>query len=139
MAKEAKEVDDELATKRVNPIVDHGLGTVIIILIVRFFWFLYDVRAEQPELATWFAGALVATVVAITVITRASLMFGLLVSRLRSGEWLPVECRNPLASKVAQHKFKDQAWQLAVHATMSAWELRLLLQHRQWWDDPASC
>eukprot|EP00240_Pyramimonas_obovata_P003690 CAMPEP_0118921866 /NCGR_PEP_ID=MMETSP1169-20130426/1003_1 /TAXON_ID=36882 /ORGANISM="Pyramimonas obovata, Strain CCMP722" /LENGTH=356 /DNA_ID=CAMNT_0006862657 /DNA_START=77 /DNA_END=1147 /DNA_ORIENTATION=+ len=134
-----EEVDEDRATKRFNPVVDHGLGTILLLLIARFIWFLYDVRAEQPELAMWFAGALVATVVAITVVTRASLVFGIFVSRLRSGDWVPEECKNPLASKVAQHKFKDQAWQLAVHATMSAWELRLLLQHRQWWDDPASC
>ena len=70
--------------------------------------FLYDVRAEQPELAMWFAGALVATVLALVVMTRASLVFGIFVSRMRSGDWVPVECRNPLASKVAQHKFKDQ-------------------------------
>eukprot|EP00959_Pyramimonas_sp_CCMP1952_P339373 7107697-Pyramimonas_sp.AAC.1 len=34
---------------------------------------LYDVRAEQPELAVWFAGALGVTVVALFVITRAAL------------------------------------------------------------------
>ena len=34
----AKEVDNELATKRFNPIVDHGLGAVFLLLIARFFW-----------------------------------------------------------------------------------------------------
>jgi ceramide synthetase len=35
-------------------------------------------------------------------------------------------------------KFQDQAWQLAIHVTMTMWEIRLLIFRPEWWQRPQS-
>merc|ERR1712166_1078243 len=76
--------------------------------------------------------------VGITVTSKLAGFIGQAISNARTGSHIPQDCRQPLSSKVAYKKWKDQAWQLAIHTSCSLWELRLLVQNPQWWTDPTT-
>ena len=61
------------------------------------------------------------------------------LSNRRNADSIPEDCRRPLATKMAQKKWADQAWQLAIHASMAVWEQRLLSLNPQWWESPETC
>lgn len=133
--------DDEIAPPgfRVNPFVDHGLGLLLLCLIARYGVHIYEIRDAQPSLAIWVASSFLFTVVLIAVVGRLAHGVGQAISRHRTGGTIPADCAAPLKSAVAQKKWKDQAWQLVIHASMSVWEVRLLSQNPQWWADPSTC
>jgi len=127
--------DDELATHRVNPLVDHGLGLLLLLLVVHFLRH----AAGTPDLLLHFAVCLLGTLAATHAIGRAADALGRSFSDARVGAHIPESCRRPLGSKVAAKKFRDQAWQLAIHVSMSLWEVRLLAANPRWWSDPTTC
>eukprot|EP00937_MAST-01D_sp_MAST-1D-sp2_P001479 g1479.t1 len=135
MAKEAQEVDDELAVRKVNPLIDHGLGAALLLLVVRLLAFL---RHDMSLLAQFIASVFLA-VYGIHAVRRGAETVGTRLSRWRTYEGIPEECRDPLQSKLAMKKWKDQAWQLAVHASMALYEWWLLSRNPGWWEDPGSC
>ena len=134
-----KEVDDELAVRRVSPVLDHGLGSLLVFLILLFVNWAYAQREAQPALLLHFAMAMVFTIFAISAVGFVAAAVGRVISDSRGGPHIPKECRHPLAGPIVQKKWKDQAWQLTIHFCMSVWEIRLLMQNQRWWDDPRTC
>jgi hypothetical protein len=59
------------------------------------------------------------------------------ISDLRVGPNIPLTCQRPLASALAQRKVQDQAWQLAIHVTMTGIAL-CLMKDSSWFTDTAS-
>ena len=129
------EVDDELAVKKVHPLVDHGLGMALLALMGTFAW---KIRQDR-ETTMLFAGCLAAVIVAISAVRTGAEAAGRKLSQLRCGSSIPVDCHDPLKSKIAMKKWKDQAWQLAIHLSMSLFELKMIRQNPQWWQDPGTC
>jgi ceramide synthetase len=117
-------------------VIDHGLGVGLLGLIGHF---LYRAAADRALLLQA-AAALVVTLAAICTVGRAADAAGQAVSEARNHGGIPAACRRPLASRVAQKKWRDQAWQLAIHVSMTAWEVRLLglaaARGQPWWEDP---
>ena len=128
--------DDNRPVKPANKFVDHGLGLLLFALIGRFLsW-----AATQEGMLLQWGLALAGTLVGINVFGHVASAAGQYISNARAGAGIPVDCQRPLAGKVAQRKWKDQSWQLAIHVSMSLWEVRLLAaQGGGWWDDPATC
>ena len=131
----AATVDDELAVAKVNPVLDHGLGAVMLALIGRFLLWAYAERSSQPELLRWFGQGALFAIGGTYAVGWVALKLGGVFSEARCGSHLPEDCRRPLSSAIARKKFKDQTWQLAIHLSMALWEVRLLLAHPGWWSD----
>jgi len=131
-----EEVDEDLATIKVNPLLDHGLGVLFVGLILYLCQHLYE--QNQPKLVFFFGVSIVSTIIGIIIVRKVFHILGQIISEARNSESIPKDCRRPLASALAQRKWKDQAWQFAIHVTMSIWEIRIISKHLQWWEDPAT-
>ena len=129
------EVDDELAVKKVSPLVDHSLGIALLALIAIFVLKIRD----DTDTMLLFASCLIAVIVGISAVRAGAEAIGRKLSQLRCGGNIPTDCRDPLKSNIAMKKWKDQAWQLAIHLSMSLFELKMIRQNPQWWQDPATC
>mmetsp|Transcript_11780 Transcript_11780/g.19182 ORF Transcript_11780/g.19182 Transcript_11780/m.19182 type:complete len:352 (-) Transcript_11780:796-1851(-) len=135
MAASAKKstYDEDLAVKPVNPILDHILGFVFILLVLRLAYeFFFDV-----SLGVMFGIALVISYVWVQCVRKGALKVAMFISDRRVGPSIPIECQRPLASELAQRKVMDQSWQLAIHVTMTAFAY-YLMKDTTWFSDPAS-
>lgn len=125
--------DEDLAIKPVNPILDHVLGLVFILLVLRLVYeFFFDVT-----LGMMFCVALGLSMVWIQCVRGVSLKVALFISDRRVGGNIPEECQRPCASELAQRKVMDQTWQLVIHCTMTAFAF-YLMKDSTWFTDPAS-
>lgn len=130
-------VDPDRATGKTSvrvQVVDHGLGLLLLGLVARYSQHL----SENLELVPVAIGSLAATAMAIVLTSRIAHSIGQAISKHRTGDGIPMDCRNPLNSTTAQKKWKDQAWQLAIHLSMGIWEIRLISQNPQWWTNYAT-
>ena len=126
--------DEDLAIKPTNPIIDNTLGLMFLGLLGRLLYAFKD----DTALATRFVACLIATVVFSKVVAYVAGVVGQFLSRMRCGGHIPAECRYPLRTKLKQRKFADQAWQLAIHASMTCFEV-YLMRGTSWNEDPATC
>ena len=123
--------------KKVNPVVDAVLGGLLVAMIGFFCRHLVNHPDSTHTLAKLALGSCAVTLAGIVSVRHAAAVVGRWLSAgWRSSASIPEECRSPLAPAVAMKKWVDQAWQFVIHATMSVWEVRLLLQHPAWWADP---
>jgi ceramide synthetase len=118
----------------VNPITDQVLGVIFVSLMLRLAYALY----LDHDLAITFACCLLVVLAAIVTCKIMAFVFGMMFSRWRQASYIPVASRHPLKSKLTMSKFQDQAWQLVIHSSMSAYEV-YLLQGTTWWENPQSC
>jgi hypothetical protein len=119
------------------------------ILLLEFVWvsygFYYDVTHDEkavmggkinsPQLFGLCGAFVIVCVFGIKAGVKAA--FGLLSRTLLSSSFLPKAQRHPLRSPIQMKKFQDQAWQFAIHASMSYFAYRLV-SRTNWWHDPAS-
>lgn len=126
-------VDEDLAVKQINPIIDYSLGTLFLLLVSKLF---YECILDHSK-GVLFISCLCAVIVVIQATRKSSRVIGGAISKFRTSPSLPVEARDPLRKKLTMLKFTDQAWQLFVHSTMTLFEV-YLLQNKTWWEDPAS-
>lgn len=132
------DTDDDGLGVKVHPAVDGALGLVLFGLVARYGLFIYKAMDTQPMIPIWVAMSLGFTMAAIWITSAVAHSVGQFISNARVGGNIPQDCANPLASKVAQRKWKDQSWQLAIHVSMGLWEVRLVSQNPKWWEDPAT-
>jgi hypothetical protein len=125
--------DEDLAIKPVNPILDHILGLIFILLVLRLF---YEFYFDAP-LGVMFFIALGVSYVWVQCVRRGSLTVAMFISDRRVGPNIPIECQRPIASELAQRKVMDQTWQLVIHVTMTAFAV-YLMKDTTWFTDPAS-
>ena len=125
--------DEDLAIKPVNPLLDHVLGLIFIILALRL---LYEFYFDTP-LGVMFFIALAVSYVWVQCVRRGSLTVAMFISDRRVGPSVPLECQRPIASELAQRKVMDQTWQLVIHVTMTAFAY-YLMKDTTWITDPAS-
>ena len=125
--------DEDLAIKPVNAVVDNVLGLIFILLVLRLVYeFYFDV-----SLGVMFCIALGLSMVWIQFVRRVSLKIALFISDRRVGPHIPIDCQRPIASELAQRKVMDQAWQLVIHVTMTAFAF-YLMKDTTWFTDTAS-
>jgi ceramide synthetase len=125
--------DDDLAIKPVNPVLDHVLGLIFILLALRLLYeFYFDF-----ELGVLFFVALAISYVWVQCVRKGALKVAMFISDRRVGPSIPIECQRPLASELAQRKVMDQSWQLAIHVTMTAFAF-YLMKDTTWFTDTAS-
>lgn len=125
--------DEDLAVKPVNPILDHTLGLIFILLSLRLLYeFYFDL-----SLGVLFLIALVISYVWVQCVRKGALRVAMFISDRRVGPSIPIECQRPMASELAQRKVMDQSWQLAIHVTMTAFAF-YLMKDTTWFSDPAS-
>ena len=115
--------------------MDHSLGIALLALIAIFVLKIRD----DTDTMLLFASCLIAVIVGISAVRAGAEAIGRKLSQLRCGGNIPTDCRDPLKSNIAMKKWKDQAWQLAIHLSMSLFELKMIRQNPQWWQDPATC
>lgn len=125
--------DEDLAIKPVNPILDHVLGLIFILLVLRLFYEFYFDRT----LGVMFFIALALSYVWVQCVRRGSLTVAMFISDRRVGKNIPLACQRPIASELAQRKVMDQTWQLVIHVTMTAFAV-YLMKDTTWFSDPAS-
>ena len=125
--------DEDLAVKPTSPLVDNVLGALFIGLLLRL---LHALMLDVP-LALQFSACLIAVVVFSKAVAWGAGAVGAAISRCRRGAHIPPECQHPLRTALKQRKFADQAWQLAIHASMGLFEA-FLLHGTTWWEDPAT-
>jgi len=129
----------DLRPKPINPLLDHTLGIVLIFLVYQFCSYEYQQQVDTTTplvLHTLFA--LLVTSVSVYCVRRTAQSVGQMLSNYRDHDGIPASCRRPLASGVAQKKWRDQSWQLVIHLSMTVWEVRLLSHNVQWWNDPVT-
>jgi hypothetical protein len=122
--------------KKCHPVVDAILGGSLVALMCWYFHHCYQTFDTNPDEVFLFLGCGAFTMVAIPVVRYLAGLFGQWITKARSGEGIPKETRDPLGTPVAMKKFVDQAWQLAIHFGMSCWEVRIILQNPDWYNDP---
>mmetsp|Transcript_34569 Transcript_34569/g.68001 ORF Transcript_34569/g.68001 Transcript_34569/m.68001 type:complete len:357 (-) Transcript_34569:1302-2372(-) len=127
-------VDEDLAIKPVNPLIDHGLGVVFIALVGRLGYELL----HDKDLGILFAVSFVGVIIAAQATVKVAIVVGRWISQARVSESIPISAQRPLKTKLAMRKFSDQAWQLMIHFSMTLYEL-YLLQGTEWWNSPGTC
>lgn len=125
--------DDELALKPVNPVLDHLLGAIFVLLVMRLLYEFFN----DMTLGVLFFCSLIFVSIWVQCVRRGTLYIALFISDRRVGPTIPPDCQRPIASKLAQRKVMDQAWQLAIHVTMTAVNL-YLMKDTTWITEPAS-
>lgn len=135
MAK-TKQVDPDAALKNINPVLDALLGVGILALLGWYSSHCYATYDKDPNQIFLFLGCIAFTMGAIVAVRSFSGMVGKLISDSRTGDHIAKGDRNPLETSMAMKKFKDQAWQLAIHGSMSIWEIRLFMQNPNWFANP---
>ena len=128
----------ERPVKKCNAVLDALLGAALVGLIAWYSHHCYQTYDSNPSEALLFLGAVAFTIGAIVVVRYLAGLVGQWLTEARSGEGIPRETRDPLATPVAMKKFVDQAWQLAIHFGMSCWAVRIILQNPHWYHDPRS-
>lgn len=129
------EGDDEVARHRVHPLIDHSLGIVFFFLILKTIHYCFT--SPGPILFQFGIGV-AGALIGIIAVGRFADHIGQRLSKAREGKNIPLDCRNPLSSRVAKKKWRDQAWQLLLHLSMTLWELRILNSNPQWWTHPVT-
>ena len=117
-----------------HPAVDLGLGIAFLCEVAYFLLHL----SRNPQHAPLFAGFVVLTLVMIISVRHNTAIVGRWISSFRRDASIPESCRDPLSNPITMRKFKDQAWQFFIHASMACWEVRILKRNPQWWRDPTS-
>lgn len=120
--------DEDLAVKPVNLILDHCLGLVLILIVARLLYELYF----DYFLAGIFVVSLLVVQVWVYGVRTGSFYVLTYISERRVGPSIPIDCQRPMASALAQRKVMDQAWQLAIHATMSVTAFLVIHAHVGW-------
>jgi uncharacterized protein YacL len=128
-----KSEDDELAIKPVNKIVDGLFGLFFGLLVARLAYELYI----DQNLIPLFAFAFITVLIGVTICNYTSFRICTWISNARKGDNIPLDCCNPMKSKLNQQKAVDQSWQLFIHFCMTIYEI-YLIQGTTWWSDPKS-
>lgn len=101
------------------------------LLYVGYFLTIYALWSE-PYMLAFYGISLVGVGIAVSL---TKLAFQL------SGAWFSstflLHLRDPLKKKTTMKKWKDQAWQLVIHVSMSIFEFYILLDET-WWSDTDS-
>ena len=121
-----------------HPFIDHTLGLFLLGLVFQFVHHIYQQHSNAEPLLHHTAFALLITAVAVYLVRNTAQSVGQLISKSRTHSGIPLSCRQPLASQVAQKKWRDQSWQLVIHVSMTIWEVKLLSENKQWWKDPVT-
>lgn len=134
-AKQARDAQDEdLAIKQFNPLLDYALGGLFLLLCGK----LAHICIKDQSAGFIFLGCLVAVIVVINVTSVVSEVIGRQISKLRTYDGIPEESKDPLRKKLGMRKFKAQCWQLLIHGGTTVWEIYLLRDQKDWWDNPTT-
>ncbi len=111
--------------KRERTLLDDTLTVIFLCLIALVFYHVYD----DTQWLIVFLMSLASVAVLIVVTKKAARGVGSFVSRrLLNSSWTPIADRNPLQKRQTMKKFSDQAWQLAIHSSMSALEYYIIFR-----------
>ena len=126
--------DADLAILSTPLYVDFVLIGFFLLLLLR----LALVLRSDSFLLSLFTVCFAGTIIFSKIIAHVASSAGQCISKCRTGLHVPQDCRDPLHTRLKQRKFADQAWQIAIHASMTFCEIYLLFG-KTWLNNPASC